>query len=60
VSPVIECIECAAVTSVCERGWRAYLTDEETEPAYAVVLCPACSEREFGDSRAHEQADDGC
>ena len=30
------------------RGWRAYLTTDEDEPAEAVVYCPECAEREFG------------
>ena len=31
-----------------ERGWNAYLTTGEDEPAEAVVYCPECAEREFG------------
>jgi hypothetical protein len=30
------------------RGWRAYLTVDEDEPAEAIVYCPECDEREFG------------
>jgi hypothetical protein len=35
-------------TASVAGGWRAYLTTDETEPAEAVVYCPACDEREFG------------
>jgi hypothetical protein len=34
-----------------ERGWRAYLTTDEDEPAEAVVYCPECATREFGERR---------
>jgi hypothetical protein len=30
----------AARGADAERGWRAYLTDEEDEPAEALVYCP--------------------
>ena len=30
------------------RGWVAYLTTDEDEPAEAVVYCPECAYREFG------------
>jgi len=50
---VLQCVECHVATAWFERGWRAYLTDDEDGPAYAVILCPECSEREFGDW--HEQ-----
>ena len=30
------------------RGWRAYLTTDEDDPAVAIVYCPECAEREFG------------
>ena len=30
------------------RGWRAYLTTDEDEPAEAVVYCSECAELEFG------------
>jgi hypothetical protein len=32
-----------------ERGWRLYLTVDEDEPAEAVIYCPICAEREFGE-----------
>ena len=42
-------LSAAAVTNEFEHGWRAYLTaDEEDDPVAAVVLCPDCSDREFG------------
>jgi len=46
--PALCCVECSLVTNEQARGWRAYLTDEESGPVEIVVLCPACSEREFG------------
>lgn len=52
------CIECPAVTNVCERGWRAFLTDDEFAPAEAAVLCPACAEREFGPPRRLARTDE--
>lgn len=39
------CAECGRVDDG-ERGWEAHLTDDE--PSVAVVFCPACAEREFG------------
>jgi hypothetical protein len=33
-----------------ERGWRAYLTDDEDDPAEAAVYCPECADREFSES----------
>jgi hypothetical protein len=38
------------VSDEFERGWRGFLTDGESEPPEVAILCPACSEREFGDS----------
>jgi hypothetical protein len=46
----LSCLECPAVSDEFERGWRGFLTDEELEPAEVAILCPACSEREFGRS----------
>ena len=46
----LECVECGRVTSEHERGWTAHLTDDEHEPAEAVIYCPECDEREFGTS----------
>ena len=46
---VLQCVVCHVATTWFERGWRAYLTDDEDGPAYVVVLGPECSEREFGD-----------
>jgi hypothetical protein len=31
-----------------ERGWRAFPTTDEDEPADPVVYCPGCALREFG------------
>jgi hypothetical protein len=47
----ILCAECTIATFDFERGWRAYLTDDEYEPAAVAILCPECSEREFGATR---------
>lgn len=47
----ILCAECTVATFDFERGWRAYLTDDEYEPATVAILCPECSEREFGAGR---------
>ena len=41
-------VECGRVQSAYARGWRAYLTVDEDEPAEAVVYCPECDERELG------------
>jgi hypothetical protein len=46
------CAECSREQSAGERGWKAYLTTDEDEPAEALVYCPDCAEREFG---AHRQ-----
>jgi hypothetical protein len=43
------CVECGRKQADHKRGWRAYLTTDEYEPAEAIVLCPDCAEREFGD-----------
>lgn len=44
----LECVECGRVSRENERGWQAYLTDDEDEPAEVVVYCPECDKREFG------------
>ena len=44
----LTCVDCGREQAVDERGWRAYLTDDEDEPAEAVVHCPECAAREFG------------
>jgi DNA-directed RNA polymerase subunit RPC12/RpoP len=49
---VPKCVECGREKSAGERGWKAYLTADEEEPAEAVVYCPECAEREFGDRAA--------
>jgi hypothetical protein len=45
---LLTCIECGRVPAVDQRGWRAYLTTDEDEPAEAVVYCPERATREFG------------
>jgi hypothetical protein len=42
------CVECGRKPRNDEHGWRAYLTDDEEEPAAAIVLYPECAAREFG------------
>jgi hypothetical protein len=42
------CVECRREQAAGERGWRAYLTTDEDEPAEALVYCPKCATREFG------------
>jgi hypothetical protein len=44
----LACVECGREQAGGERGWRAYLTTDEDEPAEALVYCPACAAREFG------------
>ena len=45
----LKCVECGRVQTVSvARGWRAYITADEEEPAEAIVYCPECAEREFG------------
>jgi hypothetical protein len=46
----LTCVESRREQAAGERGWRAYLTVDEHEPAEAVVYCPACAAREFGAS----------
>jgi hypothetical protein len=41
-----------------ERGWRAFLTDDEFEPEEVAILCPDCAEREFGPPRARLELDE--
>jgi hypothetical protein len=44
----LTCEECGRTQPAGERGWRAYLTTGEDEPAEAIVYCPDCAAREFG------------
>jgi hypothetical protein len=41
----IRCQECGREDDYEERGWKAYIADVDQ----IVILCPQCSEREFGD-----------
>jgi hypothetical protein len=43
----LTCVECGREQAVGERGWRAYLTDDEDGSAEAVVYCPECAAHEF-------------
>lgn len=49
---VVTCVECGREQRADERGWKAYLTVDEGEPAEAVVYCPECAAREFGDGES--------
>src|SRR5262245_26595904 len=42
----LECAECGRLSEPGASGWRAYLDDD----GQAVMFCPECAEREFGDS----------
>jgi hypothetical protein len=39
-----------------ERGWHAYLTTDDDEPADALVYCPDCANRELGHRGARGSA----
>ena len=45
----LRCVECGREQAASEPGWKAYLTTDEDEPAEAVVYCPECARREFGE-----------
>jgi hypothetical protein len=47
---VLECIECGEISEGSARGWRAFLTDAEEEPAEVAVYCEACAGDEFDDA----------
>jgi hypothetical protein len=48
VAVILQCAECEAVwLPADEERWQAYLTDDE--PPVAILYCPTCAEREFGD-----------
>lgn len=53
----VSCVECGREQSAGERGWRVYLTTDEDEPVEAVVYCPECARREFGDSPSRALSD---
>ncbi len=40
------------------RGWRAFLTYDEYEPAEVLILCPECALREFGPRRLRMRTED--
>jgi hypothetical protein len=44
----LQCIDCRRVSRDGERGSSAYLTDDEDEPAEAIVYCRQCATHEFG------------
>ncbi len=44
----LRCVECDRVQTENVRGWKAYLTTDENEPAEAVICCPECAELESG------------
>ena len=44
----LTCVECGRMQPAGARGWKAYLTTDEDEPAGVVSYCASCAEREFG------------
>jgi hypothetical protein len=45
----IECVECGDTIGEFERGWRAYIAEDEWKPIEEVaIFCPRCAWREFG------------
>lgn len=44
---ILVCAECGRSSNQEARDWRAYLTAEE-DGEEAVVFCPSCAAREFG------------
>ena len=47
----LRCVECGREQPNGECGWKAYLTTDEDEPAQAVLYCPECATREFGERK---------
>lgn len=47
----LRCVDCGG-ESLRGIGWRAYLADDprDEDPPEVAILCPACAEREFGNS----------
>ena len=53
----LRCEECSRTTEFA-RGWRAKIVEDEEDPemdAYVVCYCPACAQREFGESKPRAQ-----
>jgi len=49
VAVIPSCAECDARWLPADKDrWSAYLTDDE--PPEIALICPECSEREFGES----------
>jgi hypothetical protein len=46
------CDGCNVATARTERGWRAYITTGKDSEPSVTIICPACSERSFGDDEA--------
>ena len=46
------CDGCNVATARTERGWRAYVTTGKDGEPSVTIICPACSERSFGDDEA--------
>jgi hypothetical protein len=40
------CVQCGKPAEPRAEGWKAYLDDDDI----AVLFCPDCTEREFGES----------
>jgi hypothetical protein len=45
----LQCVECGRVSQEDERGWRAHLTTDGGRACRALIYCPECDEREFGE-----------
>jgi hypothetical protein len=45
----LPCAECGKEAPPDARGWRADIADDlrDDDPAFVVVFCPTCWEREF-------------
>lgn len=51
-TPMIFCDGCDAATTQSERGWRAYLLDDDDGAPAVEVLCPGCAEAVVGEDEA--------
>jgi hypothetical protein len=50
VASILFCDRCEAATARSERGWRAHIV--AGADGQATIVCPACSERYFGEDEA--------
>lgn len=54
---IIVCAECGRLSDELARDWCAYLTAEE-DGEEAVVFCPSCVAREFGNRSGASSGDE--